>query len=87
MLVKAGIEADSPSHARSILSQLFGIGNVISVTQRMAEETAKVPSPEEQRIKATTAQAKRLSLRAKQLQADNKLRKAQVKLSKSTDIE
>jgi hypothetical protein len=82
-VVKTKIEAESVTHARVLLSRLYGSGNVLSFTERMDEEGTKVLSPEALRVKSMTDQAKRLQQQAKQMKAQNALKKAQKKLAAS----
>jgi hypothetical protein len=85
IVVKTTIAAESQSHARALLCHLYGAGNVLSVVQQSVnEDGVKILSPDEQRVKTMSDQAKRLQQQAKQVKARNKLAKAQQQLVKAT---
>ena len=81
MVVKTAIEAESQAQARALLCHLYGVGNVLSVTQALGEEGAKVLSADEQRVKAMSDQAKRLKQQAQQIKAQNAVKKAQTQVN------
>jgi hypothetical protein len=85
IVVKTTIYAGSQTHARALLCHLYGATHVLSVVQQSVnEDGAKILSPDEQRVKSMSDQAKRLQQQAKQLKARNKLAKAQQQLVKAT---
>jgi hypothetical protein len=83
VVVKTAIEAESQAQARALLCHLYGAANVLSVTQTLGEEGAKILSPDEQRVKAMSDQAKRLQQQAKQIKAQNAVKKAQAQVAKA----
>lgn len=83
-IAKTRIEAQNLQQAKAMLTHLFGEGNVLSITQQMAEDAPKVLSPQEQQVKSMSEQAKRLQQQAKQVKARSKLQKAQQQLAKAT---
>jgi hypothetical protein len=74
---RTAIYAESPTHGRAMLERMYGVGNVLSISQAIAEQGSKILSPDEQRVKAIADQAKRLNQQAKQMRAQNALKKAQ----------
>jgi rRNA maturation endonuclease Nob1 len=85
LVVKTTVAAESQNQARALLCYLYGASNVLSVVQQLVnEEGVKILSPDEQRVKSMSDQAKRLQQQAKQLKARNKLAKAQQQLVKAT---
>jgi hypothetical protein len=82
---RTALYAESPTHGRAMLERMYGVGNVLSISQAIAEQGTKVLSPDEQRVKAMSDQAKRLQQQAKQIKAQNALKKAQSELLKTDD--
>lgn len=72
------IYANSYASARQMAAQLFGSGNMRQVTQ-LVGETIKPPTPQQQKIKSYTDQAKRYRALAQQERANQALKKAQPK--------
>jgi hypothetical protein len=84
IIVKTTIDAESQSHARALLSHIYGAGNVLSVVQQSVnEDGTKILSPDEQRVKAMSDQAERLQQQAKQIKAQNAVKKAQAQVTKA----
>lgn len=84
LVVKTTIDAESQSHARALLCHIYGASNVLSVVeQSVNEDGAKILSPDEQRVKAMSDQAKRLQQQAKQIKAQSAVKKAQTQVNKA----
>jgi len=83
---KTQIVADGFSQARSLLTRIYGIGNVLSlqkVTDEDVTEGTKTLSAAELQVKSLADQSKRLNQQAKQLKARQGLQKAQTAISKA----
>ena len=78
------VSAANFQQARAILIRLYGERNILSITQSVNEDRAKIISPQEQQVRTMSDQAKRLQQQAKQVKARNKLAKAQQQLVKAT---
>ena len=84
LVVKTTIEAESQNCAQALLCHIYGAGNVLSVVQQSVnEDGAKILSPDEQRVKAMSDQAKRLQQQAKQIKAQSAVKKAQTQVNKA----
>jgi hypothetical protein len=84
LVVKTAVDAESQSHARALLCHIYGASNVLSVVQQSVnEDGAKILSPDEQRVKAMSDQAKRLQQQAKQIKAQSAVKKAQTQVNKA----
>jgi len=82
---KTQIVADGFSQARSLLTSIYGIGNVLSlqmVTDEDVTEGTKTLSADELQVKSLADQSKRLNQQAKLLKARQGLQKAQVAIHK-----
>jgi hypothetical protein len=67
-----------------LLCHIYGASNVLSVVQQSVNEGgAKILSPDEQRVKAMSDQAKRLQQQAKQIKAQSAVKKAQTQVNKA----
>jgi hypothetical protein len=67
-----------------LLCHIYGASNVLSVVQQSVnEDGAKILSPDEQRVKAMSDQAKRLQQQAKQIKAQSAVKKAQTQVNKA----
>jgi hypothetical protein len=84
LVVKTAVDAESQTHARILLCHIYGAGNVLSVVQQSVnEDSVKILSPDEQRVKAMSDQAKRLQQQAKQIKAQSAVKKAQTQVNKA----
>ncbi len=84
LVVKTAVDAESQTHARALLCHIYGASNVLSVVQQSVnEEGVKILSPDEQRVKAMSDQAKRLQQQAKQIKAQSAVKKAQTQVNKA----
>jgi hypothetical protein len=84
VVVKTAVDAESQTHARALLCHIYGASNVLSVVrQSVNEDGAKILSPDEQRVKAMSDQAKRLQQQAKQIKAQSAVKKAQAQVNKA----
>jgi len=84
---KTQIVADGVSQARSMLTRIYGVGNVLSlqmVTDEDVTEATKTLSSAELQLKSLADQSKRLNQQAKQLKARQGLQKAQAAISKAS---
>ena len=87
LVVKTTVHAESQTHARMLLCHIYGASNVLSVVeQSVNEDGAKILSPDEQRVKAMSDQAKRLQQQAKQIKAQSAVKKAQMQLNKAKQL-
>ncbi len=87
LVVKTTVHAESQTHARMLLCHIYGASNVLSVVQQSVnEDGAKILSPDEQRVKAMSDQAKRLQQQAKQIKAQSAVKKAQMQLNKAKQL-
>lgn len=80
-VVKTSVEAESQTQAKMILCDLYGAGNVLSVTQAIDEQGTKTLSADELRVKSLQDQAKKYKQQAKQVRAQGAVRKAQKQLT------
>jgi chaperonin cofactor prefoldin len=83
---KTQIVADGVKQARSMLTRIYGVGNVLSmqmVTDEGVTEATKTLSAAELQVKSLADQSKRLNQQAKQLKARQWLQKAQAAFGKS----
>lgn len=83
------ITADTVQQAKAMLTRIFGDGNVLSVTQAMAEdeevtEGTKTLSPQELQVKALADKAEDYKQQEKALKARQQMAKAQQNLMKAT---
>lgn len=83
--IKTSITAESSTHARLLLQQLYGSGNVSSLSESSSElEEAgagtKVMDAGDLQVKALADKQKQITQQKKQLQARQSLAKAQAKL-------
>ena len=84
LVIKTSVDAESQNQARALLCYLYGASNVVSVVQQLVnEEGVKILSPDEQRVKAMSDQAKRLQQQAKQIKAQSAVKKAQTQVNKA----
>jgi DNA integrity scanning protein DisA with diadenylate cyclase activity len=84
LVVKTRIEAESQNHAQALLCHIYGASNVLSVVQQSVnEDGTKILSPDEQRVKTMSDQAKRLQQQAKQIKAQSAVKKAQTQVNKA----
>jgi hypothetical protein len=82
--VRTTVDAETQSQATAILKRLFGVGNVLSVTQKISEQgKTRVLSSDELRVKSLADQAKRLKQQEKELKARNALTNAQKQFAKA----
>ena len=89
MTARTTITADTVQQAKSILTRTFGEGNVLNVTQVMAEdeevkEATKTLSPQELQVKALADKAEDYKQQEKALKARQQMAKAQQNLMKAT---
>ena len=87
MTARTTITADTVQQAKSILTRTFGEGNVLNVTQVMAEdedvtEGTKTLSPQELQVKALSDKAEDYKQQEKALKARQQMAKAQQNLMK-----
>jgi hypothetical protein len=81
--IKTSITADSSTHASLLLQQIYGHGNVGSMSEssiEIDEDGASVTDAGALQVKALADQAKRISQQKKQLQARQAMNKAQEKM-------
>ena len=83
------VTADTYQQARMMLTRIFGDGNVLTVTQGMAEgeevtEATKTLSPQELQVKALADKAEDYKQQEKALKARQQMAKAQQNLMKAT---
>jgi hypothetical protein len=83
--IKTSVTAESSNHARLLLQQLYGSGNVSSLSESLSElEEAgagtKVMDAGELQVKALADKAKQFTQQRKQLQARQSLAKTQAKM-------
>jgi hypothetical protein len=84
--VRTTVDAETQSQATAILKRLFGVGNVLSVTQKISEQgKTRVLSSDELRVKSLADQAKRLKQQEKELKARNALTNAQKQFAKAVE--
>jgi hypothetical protein len=87
--LRTTITADSLQQAKTMLTHIYGVGNVISVDPvvavdgKVTEET-KTLSPQELQVKSLSDKAKQYKDQAKQMKAQNAMKKAQANLLKAT---
>lgn len=79
------IRADTVQQAKLMFTRIYGEGNVLNVTQVMAEdeevtEGTKTLSPQQLQVKALADKAKQATALKKQLQARQAMAKAQEKM-------
>jgi hypothetical protein len=79
------IDAENSNQALLLLTRMYGVGNVINLTQLMSEdhevtEATKTLNPQELQVKSMSDKAKQLNQQAKQLKARQSLAKAQEKM-------
>jgi len=85
---KTQITADGITQARSMLTRIYGIGNVLSlqmVADEDVTEATKTLSSGELQVKSLADQSKRLNQQAKQLKARQELGKAQIDVIKANN--
>ena len=85
MTARTTVTADTLPQARAMLTHIFGDGNVLNITQVMAEdeevtEATKTLSPQELQVKALADKAKQATQQKKQIQARQAIAKAQEKM-------
>ncbi|MGV0960063.1 MAG: hypothetical protein ACOYB1_09505 [Limnohabitans sp.] len=83
------ITADTYQQARMMLSRIYGVGNVLTVNQAMAEEQevtegTKTLSPQELQVKALADKAEDYKQQEKALKARQQMAKAQQNLMKAS---
>lgn len=89
MTARKTVTADTFQQARMILSRFYGEGNVLKITQVMAEgeevtEGTKSLSPQELQVKALADKAEEYKQQEKALKARQQMAKAQQNLMKAT---
>ena len=82
------ITADTVQQAKSILTRMFGEGNVLNINQVMAEdeemtEGTKTLSPQELQVKSLADKAEDYKQQAKAMKARQQMAKAQQNLMKA----
>jgi hypothetical protein len=75
--------ADNQTSARRNLAHLYGLGNVLSVSE-IALSEAKQLTPQDQQIKTLQNQTKKLTQQAKLTKARKQVQKAQKQLNKAS---
>lgn len=85
MTARTRITADTLSHARAMLTRIYGENNVLGITQAMSEgedvnEETKTLNAQELQVKSLADTAKRITQQRKQLQARQEMSKAQEKM-------
>ena len=88
MTARTTITADSLQQARMMLTRIFGDGNVLSVTQAMAEdeevtEGTKTLSPQELQVKGLADKAEDYKQQENALKSRQQMAKAQQNLMKA----
>ena len=88
-IARTTITADTVQQAKTILTRMYGHGNVLTVTQAMAEheevtEATKTLSPQELQVKALADKAEDYKQQEKALKARQQMAKAQQNLMKAT---
>lgn len=87
---RTSIVADGIAQAKSMLTRIYGAGNVMSIQAVKDEEVTeatKTLSPQELQIKSMTDRAKQLNQQAKQTKARQSLAKAQEKLRQISEFD
>ena len=89
MTARTTITADTVQQAKSILTRIFGDGNVLNINHVMAEdeevtERTKTLSPQELQVKALADKAEDYKQQEKALKARQQMAKAQQNLMKAT---
>lgn len=89
MTARTTITADTVQQAKSILTRTFGEGNVLNVTQVMAEdedvtEATKTLSSQELQVKSLADKSEDYKQQEKALKARQQMAKAQQNLMKAT---
>jgi hypothetical protein len=84
-LIKTTITAENPSHARLLLSKLYGTGNVSNLSESSLEieesgANSKTLTPQQLQVKSLADKAKQINQQKKQLQARQAMKKAQEKM-------
>ena len=82
------ITADTPHQARTMLTRMYGDGNVLSINHVMAvgeevTEATKTLSPQELQVKALADKAEDYKQQAKAMKARQQMAKAQQNLMKA----
>lgn len=88
MTARTTVLADTMPQAKSILTRMFGEGNVLNINQVMAEdeemtEGTKTLSPQELQVKALADKAEQYKQQEKALKARQQMAKAQQNLMKA----
>jgi hypothetical protein len=83
------ITADTLQHARTMLTRIYGDGNVLNINQVMSEdddmtECTKTLSPQELQVKALADKAEDYKQQEKALKARQQMAKAQQNLMKAS---
>lgn len=89
MTARTTITADTLQQAKLLLTRMYGDGNVLNVTQVMAEdeevtEGTKTLSPQELQVKALADKAEDYKQQEKALKARQQMAKAQQSLMKAS---
>ena len=86
-MIRTTVEADNRTQACAMLAHLYGLENIVSVTQAQSitneAGTFKPKSPEQLRIKSMDDQAANLKQQAKREKAQQLMAKAQERLRKA----
>lgn len=88
MTARTTITADTYTQARAMLSRIYGDGNVLNISQAMAEdqdvtEATKTLSPQELQVKSLADKAADYKQQAKAMRARQQMAKAQKDLMKA----
>lgn len=85
---RIAVNADGPTQCRMILNRLYGVENIISISQITTEddvtEATKTLSSEELQVKSLADRSKQLNQQAKQLKARQQFAKAQQNLMQAS---
>lgn len=89
MTARTTITADTVQQARTILTRMYGDGNVLNINQVMSEdedvtEGTKTLSPQELQVKALADKAEDYKQQEKALKARQQMAKAQQNLMKAS---
>lgn len=89
MTARTTITADTVQQAKAMLTRIYGEGNVLNITQVMAEgeevtEGTKTLSPQKLQVKALADKAEDYKQQEKALKARQQMAKAQQNLMKAT---
>ena len=85
LLIKTTITAETSSHARLLLSKLYGTGNISNLSESSPEieesgANTKTLTPQQLQVKSLADKAKQITQQKRQLQARQAMTKAQEKM-------